>query len=213
MGRGLSENIKQIIEEKRKHFEICPQEDKQFDYKEIFGNDNPVYLEIGCGRGEFILNQPLLEWQVNFIGVEINPQRFELITRQLDYEKHKNVRMLKLFIDSESIKHFPENSLRKIFIIHPDPWPKRRHHPRRMINHKLLDILHKLLKKKGILEIQTDHEAYAEWIDKHLRERKDIMPVFGGRSTTPRHGHIVTYFEEKKQREGFIINYFSYRKP
>ena len=82
-----------------------------------------------------------------------------------------------------------------------------------MINHKLLDILYNLLKKKGILEIQTDHADYAKWIHRHLNEREDFKPVFGGISTTPRHGHIVTYFEEKKQREGFTINYFSYRKP
>lgn len=211
MGRRVSDEIKREVEQKRDFFELKAEKGKAFDYKEIFGNDNPVYLEIGSGRGEFIVTQSLLEWNVNFIGVEIDPQRFDLILRQLDKDRHKNVRMLKLFMDAESIKYFPENSLQKVFIIHPDPWPKRRHHPRRLINHKFLDMLFKILKPRGFLEIQTDHAEYAQWICRHLKEREDFVAFMGGVSNIPRHKHIVTYFEEKKLREGYEINYISYR--
>ncbi|MCF7919359.1 MAG: tRNA (guanosine(46)-N7)-methyltransferase TrmB [Candidatus Cloacimonetes bacterium] len=212
MSKILSTKLTEMIERKRAYFQLCYQESEQINFGEVFGNNNPVYLEIGCGRGEFLVKQSLLEWQCNFVGVEMKGNRLDLILRQLDEERHRNVRLLDIYIDAQTISYFPAKSLRKIFIIQPDPWPKRTHHRRRLINHAFLDMLSLLLEQRGILEIQTDHEEYAHWILKHLAERRDFMPVYGGVSKIPRHGHIVTYFEEKKMREGFSPLYITYRK-
>ena len=212
MPRKLSEHVKGEIEERRKIFQISVKENEIINFEELFGNDHPVHLEIGSGRGEFLVSQSLLEWKHNFVGVEVDSARLGLILRLLDEEKHSNVKVLDLFIDSKTVGHFPENSLKKIHIIQPDPWPKRKHNNRRLINHKFLDMLHKLLQERGMLEIQTDHEDYGKWILKHLNEREDFVPVYGGVSRIPRHGHIVTYFEEKKMREGFKPMYITYRK-
>ena len=62
------------------------------------------------------------------------------------------------------------------------------------------------------MEIQTDHQEYAEYIFKHFKARDDFKPIMGGSTKIPRHGHIVTYFEEKKMREGNYPVYISYRK-
>lgn len=211
MPKKKSTALQQMLKEKRNIFQIYLPEIEKLDFEQIFGNDNPVYLEIGSGRGEFIISQSLLEWDKNFIGIECNSDRLNFILRHLDEKRHQNVRLLNTFIDVNTIKHFPADSLSKIFIIHPDPWPKRRHHRRRLINHQFLDMLFKILKPRGFLEIQTDHAEYAEWICRHLKEREDFVPFMGGVSNIPRHKHIVTYFEEKKLREGNKISYISYR--
>lgn len=213
MGRSIKSPVLIAeISEKRKIFELQAEKGKPFDFEEIYGNSNPVVLEIGIGRGEYIAGQSLLDWQSNYLGIEINTERMNFTLRQLHPERHKNVRLVGLFVDSSIREYIPEGSIRKVCIIHPDPWPKRRHQQRRLIQHGFLDVLYKILDERGILEIQTDHKEYAEYILRHFKERDDFKPIMGGSTKIPRHGHIVTYFEEKKMREGNYPVYISYRK-
>ena len=213
MGRSIrSKAILQEIVDKCEIFQLQAEKGKLFDFEEIYGNSNPIVLEIGIGRGEYIVGQSLLDWHYNYLGIEINPERIDYTLRQLDTERHKNVRILNLYVDSSIIEYIAEGSIRKVCIIHPDPWPKRRHQHRRIIQHSFLDVLYKILDERGILEIQTDHQEYAEYILKHFKARDDFKPIMGGSTKIPRHGHIVTYFEEKKMREGNYPVYISYRK-
>lgn len=208
----INRRLLEEVENKRSFFQIYPCENEQLNLRAEFGNDNPVILEIGSGRGEFLTGQSLLDWDHNYLGIEINAERLKYTLRQLDMMRHKNVRVMNLFVDEKVITVIPEDSIRKIFIIHPDPWPKRRHHPRRLIQHQFLDVLYQILDERGVLEIQTDHREYSDWIMRHLGERKDFEPVNGGITDIPHHGHIVTYFEEKKMREGHRPVYITFRK-
>lgn len=204
--------ILEEIEAKRKHFQLFPKADEKLNWAEIYGDNNPVKLEIGTGRGEFLVGQSLLDWKSNYLGIEMNYDRIDYTLRQLEPGRHENVRLLTKFVDEKIIEMIPAGTVRKIYIIHPDPWPKRRHHPRRLIQHSFLDVLWELLDEKGTLEIQTDHAEYGKWIIRHLNERDDFEPINGGSTHIPGKGHIVTYFESKKLREGNKPVYINYRK-
>jgi len=204
--------LRKHIEKKREYFQIYQKGNIHLDLFAIYGNKNPVIMEIGIGRGEFLAGQSLLHWQNNYLGLEINKARIDYALRQLDTKRHQNVRIIDLFADENLIELIKSNTIRKIYILHPDPWPKRRHQQRRIINHKFIDVLYQLLDDKGVIEIQTDHQEYAEWILQHFSEREDFIPVNGGITDIPRQGHLVTYFEEKKMREGNNPLYITYKK-
>jgi tRNA (guanine-N7-)-methyltransferase len=210
--RLVNERILKEVEQKRDIFQIEAVKGKPFDFKEIYGNEQPLVLEIGVGRGEYLVGQSLLDWKYNYLGIEVNKERISYTLRQLHPGRHDNVRVLDLFVDESIVEYVPANSIRKVCIIHPDPWPKRRHNNRRLIQHKFIDVLYQILEERGVVEIQTDHAEYAKWILRHFDSRGDFTPIRGGSTKIPRHGHIVTYFEEKKMREGNYPVYISYRK-
>lgn len=203
---------KEILEESRSLFELHIKEKEIMDFQKVFGNKNPVHIEIGSGRGEFLLKIALQNPEINFIGIDLKEKRVKTIFRKLYKEKLKNVRIAKIFLNEENIKFIPPNSIEKIYLQHPDPWPKKKHFHRRIIQHKFIDILHKLLINGGIVDIATDHEDYAFWIVEHFKIRKDFTSIYKKRFTRePEKGHVETYFEKTKRAEGFEPYFMKYR--
>ena len=203
---------KEILEESRRLFELQIEEKEMLDFKKVFGNKHPVHIEIGSGRGEFLLRTALQNPDINFIGIDLKEKRVKTLFRKLYQEKLKNVRIAKIFLNEESIKFLPPNSIEKIFLQHPDPWPKKRHFHRRIIQHNFIDIMHKLLTKGGIIDIATDHSDYANWIVEHFLERKDFTSIYKkGFTRESEDGHVETYFEKKKREEGFEPYFMKYR--
>lgn len=201
------------LDEKRDFFELDITERKLLDFNGIFGNDNQIFMEIGSGMGEFLRMRSLINHNRNFIGIEIKEKRLRQIINNMDIDRHKNVRVAKLFVDSNVTEIIPEGSIKRIFINHPDPWPKKKHHKNRLIQPEFIDTLNKLLKRKGVLWIATDNEEYAKWIAEKFSERKDFISIYdGGFSRIAEAGHIVTYFEEMKRKEGFDPYFLKFRK-
>ena len=126
---------------------------------------------------------------------------------------NKNVRLLNLFIDERVKDWVKAKTVEQIIIFHPDPWPKRKHFNRRLIQHAFIDSLSYLLKNNGILKISTDHPDYAEWIIKHFRERDEYIPLFNDESRLifPE-DHFTTYFDELKASEGYPPQFLYYKK-
>ncbi len=206
----LSDN--EILEESRRNFELNIEENEMLDFHKIFGNKNPVHIEIGSGRGEFLIKVALQNPEINFIGIDLKEKRVKTIFRKLYKDKLKNVRIAKIYLDEESIKFIQLNSIDKIYLQHPDPWPKKRHFHRRIIQPEFIDIMHKMLISGGIVDIATDHEDYAFWIVEHFLERKDFTSIYKkGFTREQEKGHIETYFEKTKRAEGFEPYFMKYR--
>lgn len=200
-------------EQRKDRFLLDVEENIVLDFAKIFGNDNPVHIEIGSGKGEFISLKCRENRDINFVGIELNPHRITSIMKKLDVEEDFNVRLLNHYVDKEIIKVIPQNSIPVIYIQHPDPWPKRRHFKYRLINQGFIDALNLMLTSGGRVEISTDHPAYSEWIIKHFRERDDFQALFeNGFTFTRQPGHIVTYFEEVKRAEGYEPRFMFYKK-
>jgi tRNA (guanine-N7-)-methyltransferase len=201
------------LKKKREFFELNLKPKKKINFRKVYGNDNPVHLEIGSGRGEFLLHKSVQHSEVNFLAIELKEKRIKTVIRQLDLKIHKNVRVVKLFVDEKITDYVPEESFQVIYIIHPDPWSKRKHHKNRIIQHDFIDVLWKILKPGGIIQLSTDHEEYANWIIQHFLERKDFESVYyKGFTRDPEEKHIETFFEKRKRQEGFLPFFMKYRK-
>ncbi|MDO9577791.1 MAG: tRNA (guanosine(46)-N7)-methyltransferase TrmB [Candidatus Cloacimonadales bacterium] len=199
--------------EKSRYFQLELSAGQRLDFPAVFGNAHPVHLEIGSGRGEFLLQKAISHPEINFLALELKEKRIRTILRQLDPETHKNVRLIKLFVNEHVTDLIPAGSFQTIYIIHPDPWPKKRHNRRRLIQPKFIDVLHLLLQKEGIVKLSTDHEDYAGWIVRYFLERKDFSSIYknGFTRNTPS-DHVETFFEKVKREEGFPPFYMEFRK-
>ncbi len=183
------------------------------DWQQIFGNDHPVHMEIGSGKGEFLSQAAYRNPGINFVGIELKHKRVVSILRKLDFEKHPNVRLIELFVDVCIKEKIREKSVERIYIQHPDPWPKRKHIKNRLIQQDLIDCLSYMLSRDGVVELSTDHQGYQQWIISQFSKRNDFVPNYPGHiSKIADEDHIETYFEMEKRREGFEPCFFQYRK-
>ncbi len=201
------------LSSKFEKFEIKSNHGQKLNFEKIFGNDNPVHLEIGSGRGEFLLSKAEQNPDVNYLAIELKEKRIKTILRQLDEDIHKNVKLIRLFVDEAVIGIISEASLSKIYIIHPDPWPKTKHNRRRLIQQKFIDVLWQLLASNGKVFLSTDHSDYAAWIVEHFSQRSDFISIHEkGFTRTAPEDHIETYFEKMKKEEGYPPYFMAYHK-
>lgn len=199
--------------EKRDYFQISYTEDKRINWKHIFDKDLSLNLEIGSGRGDFLIEKSRKEPNVNFLGIEMKEKRIKTIIKKLDKNQNPNVRILQMFLNEKNMGIFPHCSFKKIYIKHPDPWPKRRHHKRRLIQKGVVDRLNHILQLNGKIEISTDHADYAKWIVRIFNKRNDFYPLFqDGYQRQEPEGNIRTYFERKKRKKGLKPYFMCYQK-
>lgn len=200
-------------EQRKNRFLLDVEEDVVLDFVKIFGNNNPVHIEIGSGKGEFISQKCRENREINIVGIELNPHRITSIMKKLDLEEDFNVKLLNHYVDKEITKVIKKHSIPVIYIQHPDPWPKRRHFKYRLINQDFIDALNLMITPGGRLEIATDHPGYSEWIIDHFSGREDFQSLFeNGFTFEKQEGHIETYFEEVKRAEGYEPRFMFYKK-
>lgn len=169
----------------------------------LFGNNNPLWFELGFGGGEHLAEQAQRNPHVSFIGCEPYINGTSTLLVAIDEHKLTNIRVYGG--DARDIlDNLPDESIERMFILFPDPWPKARHHKRRIINQTTLSILYQKLKKGGLLRVATDHVAYSEWILEHFA----IFNKFLWKATrpadwqTPPDDWVPTRYQGKAEAEG-----------
>jgi tRNA (guanine-N7-)-methyltransferase len=163
----------------------------------------PVVLEIGFGMGDSLLQMASEQPDVNFIGVEVHrPGVGHLLNRVLDAGL-KNIRVFAE--DSIDVLRdaIPDNGLDKIQIFFPDPWHKKKHHKRRLINDDFAQLLGQKLKPQGILHIATDWQNYAE----------SIAETFHSWPKAPVPARVETKYERRGKRLDHDVFDFAFYKP
>ena len=137
--------------------------DAAFDWTAIFGRAAPVVLEIGFGMGETTAAIAAAQPDVDFVGVEMHLPGVGALLRRLDAAAITNVRVIRE--DAVAVvERIATGSLAGIHVYFPDPWPKKRHHKRRLLNPRFVHALALRLARSGYLHVATDWQPYAEEI-------------------------------------------------
>jgi len=174
-------------------------EDGKIDFIRIFGRACPVHIEIGTGKGTFLLNQAGAQPGNNFLGIEWARKYYRYAVDRIGRWGLTNVRIIRTDAASFLADFVPDNSVECFHIYFPDPWPKKRHHKRRFICPANLEHLIRCLKTGGQLKIATDHTDYFEQIKTVLAARNetlqeiDFLPTAGAEACE----WVGTNFERK----------------
>ncbi|MBU2677102.1 MAG: tRNA (guanosine(46)-N7)-methyltransferase TrmB [Gammaproteobacteria bacterium] len=135
------------------------------DFDALFGRSAPVVLEIGFGNGDTLVQQAAENAHLNFLGIEVHEPGVGHCLLKAHDAGLSNLRLIK-HDAVEVLQHqIPKASLGRVNIYFPDPWPKKRHHKRRMIQPEFLQLINSRLGVDGALHIATDWANYAEHID------------------------------------------------
>jgi tRNA (guanine-N7-)-methyltransferase len=162
-----------------------------------------LWMEIGFGGGEFLAEQIKRHPDIGFIGCEPYLNGVANLLKLLQGNSLGNVR---IWADDarDLLQKLTPASLDKVFILFPDPWPKTRHHKRRIISDRMLDLLHEKLSADGQLVLATDHKEYAEWMLEHVTRH----PGFEWLAKSPNdwkeppEGWVATKYETKTRAWG-----------
>lgn len=184
----------------------------KLEWREVFGNDRPVELEIGFGKGTFLREAGRMFPDRNFLGLEWSAKYYRLVKGRLDKRGLPNVRIVRAEA-RHFFQHFvPESSLAAIHIYHPDPWPKRRHHKRRLLRRDFTALCLSRLVPGGRMIITTDFEDYFAFI----REEVSALAAAGVPMVTEEGegpGVVMTNYSRKHLERGGRIFRLEIGKP
>jgi tRNA (guanine-N7-)-methyltransferase len=168
-----------------------------------------TWLEIGFGGGEHLAHQAALFPNVKFIGAE--PFR-NGVAKLLALIEEKAIGNIRIHDDDVRymLERLPPGCLSRIYLLYPDPWPKKRHHDRRIVNADTLKQFHSLLKPDGLFLFASDIDDYNEWTLRECREHGGFE--LASNSEEPFENWIQTRYEAKAKREGRETRYLTFRR-
>lgn len=184
-------------------------------WKEIFRNENPIQIEIGMGKGKFIVENALKFPDINFIGIEKYSSVMLRAVQKLDnVEEIKNLRLI--CIDAKELEEvFDNQEVNKIFLNFSDPWPKDRHAKRRLTSKEFLNLYTKILINNGVLEFKTDNKILFEFSVEEYKESKWILNAISDnlhQDEDMNKDNIMTEYEQKFSEKGNPIYKLIIRK-
>ena len=200
----ISPKSERIIKEHMNHYGFFF-EDAPLDYAKLFGNNNPVVIEIGFGNGDTTAEVAIRRPEFNYIGIEVFLQGFVNLLGELGKREIENVRIIR-FNAVDVLNHMiPDGSVEGFHIFFPDPWQKKRHHKRRLMNPEFLHLLASKIRKGGYIYMVTDWEEYAEEVLELSTHEELLYNPFGG-FAPPVTWRPVTKFEQKGMDSEHPIN-------
>lgn len=195
-------NKKEIIENS-KYIILNPKEYKG-KWNDLFGNNNPIYIEIGMGKGKFIIENAMKYKNINFIGIEKYDTVIAKALKKVENYKMENLKLIR--IDAKELNDVFNKEIDLIYLNFSDPWPKERHQKRRLTHKNFLKIYDELFRKDKCIILKTDNKSLFEYsvcsfsnygytikninVDLHNSDENDI---------------ITTEYEDKFVNNGNII--------
>ena len=179
-------------------------------YKEIFNNDNPIHIEIGMGKGNFIIDMALKNPNINFIGIE----RYEsVLIRALEKLEDKEISNLKFMcMDAINLGEVFNKEIDCIYLNFSDPWPKKRHAKRRLTSQVFLPIYDKLFKSDCLIIQKTDNVGLFESSIVSLSSYGYVIEDISLDLANKEIDNSLTEYEAKFMSQGIKINYLKARK-
>lgn len=180
-------------------------------FKNLFPNHHPQILEIGFGMGQALVHYAKLHPELNFIGIEVHPPGIGSLLKMIHQENLSNIKIIAGDAVLALTEQCPDNFLQGVNIFFPDPWPKKRHHKRRLIQTEFLNLLAEKLQRNGLLHLATDWEDYAHHMIKILEQNPNFQKLNTERGERP-----LTKFEQKGLNKGhqvFDLQYIKKTSP
>lgn len=171
------------------------------NWSHLFKNDNPIYIEIGCGKGKFIINNAQLNHNINYIGIEKYDSPLVNATKILKEKELNNLYLI--CIDASNICDIFDSEISKIYLNFSDPWPKKRHEKRRLTSNEFISKYEIISKCETFIEMKTDNEMLYEYsTNQFIENGYDII-----KSDSNYVSNITTEYEDKFINDGKKINY------
>jgi tRNA (guanine-N7-)-methyltransferase len=181
------------------------------DARTLFGDDRPLQLEIGFGAGEHLAGQAAAHPATGFIGCE---PFLNGVVGALGHIRDGALDNVRLHMGDalEVAERLPDASLERVYLLHPDPWPKARHAKRRMMNHGPLDLLAAKLRPGAEFRLGTDDPTYCRWAMMVMDQRRDFawLATRAADFLTRPDDWPETRYERKARRQGHEVWYFRY---
>ena len=173
----------------------------------LFGNDNPIRIEIGCGKGDFIVGTAAKEPDVNFLAVEKVSDVLVIAAEKVRDSGLGNVRVC--CVDAKELSEiFPKGSIDRIYLNFSDPWPKARHEKRRLTYRTFLEIYKQILREDGAIYFKTDNRGLFDFSLEEFKEFGMRMEklTFDLHNSEYMEGNVMTEYEKRFSSMGVPIN-------
>ena len=186
-------------------------EDQKGCWRQVFGNKNPVYIEIGMGKGQFILNMAAKYPDINFVGIERYTSVLLRAVEKFDTDEFKELNNVRFIcMDARNVEDvFAPGEVERIYLNFSDPWPKARHARRRLTSTEFLDRYEKVLAEGGRVEFKTDNTELFNFSLEQVKEAGWTLENFTydlHHNEEMNQDNIMTEYEEKFSKKGNPIN-------
>ena len=189
-----------IIENK---FSIQQPEQMKGKWAEVFQNDHPIHIEVGMGKGQFIIEMARRNPEVNYIGIEKSSSVLVRAVEKLEDFEQDNLRLIRM--DAENIEEvFDKDEVDRIYLNFSDPWPKDRHAKRRLTSTRFLERYDNILTPEGRVMFKTDNKDLFDFSLEQVEEAGWILEnhTYDLHHSEYNEGNVMTEYEEKFSAKG-----------
>lgn len=187
-----------------KYVILNPEENKG-KWQSIFGNDNPINIEIGMGKGDFIIGMAKSNPNINFIGIEMYDSVIVKAVEKLENENIPNLKLLRM--DATLIENVFDKEINLIYLNFSDPWPKKRNAKRRLTHERFLKRYDNIFKNHKVIYMKTDNTSLFEFSLESLSEYGyKLKNISLDLHSSNYEGNIMTEYEKKFSSKGIKIN-------
>ncbi|WP_430610312.1 tRNA (guanosine(46)-N7)-methyltransferase TrmB [Enterococcus sp. DIV0876] len=171
-------------------------------WHERFGNDHPIHIEIGMGKGQFITGMAKANPDINYIGIEMQISVVSIALDKLIAEEIPNVQLL--HVDGSALtNYFADHEVDQIYLNFSDPWPKKKHEKRRLTSKAFLAVDEQIIRPNGEIHFKTDNQGLFEYSLASFSQYGMILKqVWLDLHTSTYEGNIMTEYEEKFANRG-----------
>jgi tRNA (guanine-N7-)-methyltransferase len=181
------------------------------DFDLVFGRSAPRILEIGFGMGETTAEIAASHPDIDYLGLEVHGPGVGSLLRHIEAHELRNVRIIQHDAVEVATAMIPAASLHGIHIFFPDPWPKKRHHKRRIVQTPFVRLLASRLLPGGYLHLATDWQEYAEWMLDVLNPLPELRNTAENYAPRPAY-RPLTKFERRGLKLGHAVHDIVYRR-
>ena len=175
------------------------------NWKEVFGNENPLHIEVGTGKGQFLVGMAKQNPHINYIGIEMYESVILSALERLIEEELPNLKLLN--VDANHLSEFfAKNDVDRVYLNFSDPWPKKRHAKRRLTYKTFLSMYENLLVDGGEIHFKTDNQGLFEYSLTSFSEYGLLLKYVSlDLHKSDFEGNVITEYEEKFSQKGSRI--------